>query len=185
MSQDIFDSEVIDRCQYPEYRYLMFMLPIVLNARIIVETGLGVGLSTVIFLEACRFLDACKLYTYEININKEDTLKARKRIAELGLTNWWTLIEKDSVEGGKEWNRGKIDILYLDSCHDTQHVYNELKAWEPHVRDGGVIFSHDSFPSIPVPETAKPLEAFKRYAKEKNYRVINLKTPQGMCFLIR
>ena len=181
----VFESRNLEEWGYSEYRYLMFMLPIVLKAKTIVETGLGQGASTVIFLEACRFLGDCKLYTYEININKEDTGSARKKIAELNLTKWWTLIEKNSVQGGREWKESEIDILYLDSHHSAEHVYNELEAWVPHVKDTGIIFAHDTNPTYAHPPDWKPLDAFAKYAQQKNHKIVNLTFPQGMCFLIR
>lgn len=177
--------EEIEKYDYPQFRYLMFMLPIVLKAKTIVETGLGQGHSTVIFLEACRFLGNCKLYTYEIDLNRSDTSVACKRVGELGLSEWWTPIENDSVHGGREWSEGEIDILYLDSDHGLEHVYNELKAWIPHVSKDGVVFSHDTFPGNPDHRPATALQAFTRFANEKGYKLINLEEPEGMCFLIR
>jgi len=177
--------EEVERNDYPEFRYMMFFLPVLLKARTIVETGLGLGHSTRIFLEACRYLGDCHLYTYEINLHHPVTISACKSVKELGLSDWWTAREMDSIQGGKEWSDGEIDILYLDSDHSFKQVYNELIVWTPHVKARGVIFAHDSFPGNPNNRPSTVLLAFEKFAEERNYRVINFETPEGMCFLDR
>jgi predicted O-methyltransferase YrrM len=183
-----YESGIIDACGWGEYRYLLFTLPVILKAKTIVETGLGQGNSTVIFLEACRFLGDCKLYTFEININKEDTLPARKRISELGLEPWWTLIEKDSVQAGREWSYGKIDVLFLDSHHSYEHVLAELEAFKPHLSEKAVILCHDTNPKEEheMYKTGGPLRALKEFQTENpNWKLINLKANNGMGVLVR
>ena len=181
-------SRIIDTCGWGEYRYLLFTLPIIIKAKTIVETGLGQGNSTVIFLEACRFLGECRLYTFEININKDDTLPARKRISELGLEPWWTLVEKDSVQAGREWSYGKIDILFLDSHHSYEHVKAELEAFMPHLSEKAVILCHDTNPKEEheMYKTGGPLKALKEFQTENpNWKLINLKANNGMGVLLR
>jgi len=188
LKPNTLQSDLIDNCNYDQYRYLMFILPIIKKAKIIVETGLGQGNSTIIFLEACRFLGDCKLYTFEININKEDTLPARKRISELGLEPWWTLVEKDSVQAGREWNHEKIDVLFLDSHHSYEHVKAELEAFKPHLSEKAVILCHDTNPKEEheMYKTGGPLKALKEFQTENpNWKLINLKANNGMGVLVR
>jgi predicted O-methyltransferase YrrM len=184
-------SRIIDTCGWGEYRYLLFTLPIIMKAKTIVETGLGQGNSTIIFLEACRFLGDCKLYTFEININKEDTLPARKRISELGLEPWWTLIEKDSVQAGREWSYGKIDVLFLDSHHSYEHVKAELEAFKPHLSEKAVILCHDIHPAPEhqtheMYKTGGPLRAIKEFQnRNPEWNFLDFTAYNGMGVLIR
>lgn len=36
-----------------------------------------------------------------------------------------------------------LDFVYLDANHDKQHVLEDLEAWVPKVRRGGIVAGHD------------------------------------------
>lgn len=58
-------------------------------------------------------------------------------------------IEKVKVLRGISWDMAKnvedesLDLLYLDACHSYGCVMNDLKAWAPKVKSGGIIAGHD------------------------------------------
>ena len=48
-----------------------------------------------------------------------------------------------SVNVAKEFKDGSLDFVYIDGNHELQHVINDLYAWAPKVRKGGIIAGHD------------------------------------------
>lgn len=69
-------------------------------------------------------------------------------------------IKGDSVEVGRAWDKGDIDILLCDSDHSKERVLNELEAWTKY--NPKIIFIHDLF--FPDGSIAPPFEAVKEFA---------------------
>lgn len=55
----------------------------------------------------------------------------------------WTPIRKFSVEGAKEFDDNSLDFVYIDGAHNFINVVQDLHAWTPKVRPGGLITGHD------------------------------------------
>lgn len=167
--------------EYGKFRYMMFVLPIALRAKIIVETGLSHGFSTQIFCEAAKLIGA-KVVTYDI----EDFPETRGRIGELGLSFVWQFIQQDSVEGGREWREGKIDLLFLDSNHATNHVKEELKVWIPHLSENGIVLVHDTYNPVPEKRPDYALVGAEEFIKEnEGWLIMNLRHECGMVVMWR
>lgn len=100
---------------------------------IIVDVGVARGISTEIFSHFGT------VYGVDHHIWSEtDRFASNPRI---------TLIHGNSMETARNWltinpNR-MLDLCYLDSCHDEDHVVEEIKAWMPNVKPGGCIGGHD------------------------------------------
>lgn len=126
-------------------RSRLFLLPLMVfasNAKIVVELGTCGGASTEVILEACKIVGA-NLYTCDLEIVKTWNGKVLGDI----LTKYGdicTFVHGDSVEFGKKWNDGEIDLLYIDTKHTQEHTKEELTVWESHVRIGGWIVLHDT-----------------------------------------
>lgn len=58
------------------------------------------------------------------------------------------VIKSNSEEAGKNWNRAKIDLLFLDSDHSR--VRQDLELWIPHMADHGLLCLHDSAPQCNI-----------------------------------
>jgi cephalosporin hydroxylase len=56
----------------------------------------------------------------------------------------YAFILGDSVTIGKHWNKGSIDLLFIDTCHIKEQVLCELFFWFPHIREGGYVVFHDT-----------------------------------------
>jgi hypothetical protein len=52
-------------------------------------------------------------------------------------------VRKTSVDAAKDFEDGSLDFIYLDANHRFEHVVNDLVAWVPKVRVGGVVSGHD------------------------------------------
>lgn len=53
------------------------------------------------------------------------------------------IIRKTSVEAAKDFKDESIDYVYIDADHSYQSVYNDICAWYPKVKQGGIISGHD------------------------------------------
>jgi hypothetical protein len=53
------------------------------------------------------------------------------------------LIRKTSTEAAKDFKDGSLDFVYIDANHDFFSVVDDIRAWEPKVRSGGVFWGHD------------------------------------------
>lgn len=51
-------------------------------------------------------------------------------------------IRKDSVEAVKYVNE-PLDLAFIDADHGYNAVYNDIKAWWPKIRSGGILCGHD------------------------------------------
>jgi hypothetical protein len=60
-----------------------------------------------------------------------------------------------------------FDFVYIDAMHDEENAYNDMMAWYPKVRGGGVFAGHDYSEDSPV---KKALDKFMLGVKG-NYRV--------------
>lgn len=154
---------------------MMFMLPILINAETIVETGFQDGMSTNIFLKALVQLPEIQdkyrcLHTFEFTqpTDHPDTIRGREQAmqqlrAQYRTTGssfeaskapvFWDYCPFDSVTGAKNFkitmDRGEhgpdVDFLYLDSDHKDTHVYNELVEWCKVLSDKAIIMIDDAF----------------------------------------
>lgn len=55
----------------------------------------------------------------------------------------YTHIRKFSVEAAKDFEDESLDFVYIDANHDYEHVKEDLHAWTPKVKEGGVVAGHD------------------------------------------
>ena len=52
-------------------------------------------------------------------------------------------ILKPSVESSKDFEDNSLDFVYIDANHSYQSVKDDLNAWYPKLKVGGVICGHD------------------------------------------
>jgi len=54
-----------------------------------------------------------------------------------------SIIQKDSVPAAKEFKDDLFDFGFLDACHLYETVREDLAAWYPKIKDGGIFAGHD------------------------------------------
>lgn len=163
-------------CNYDQLRNMMFIIPIVLQAKIVVETGLHMGHSTRIFLKAMEYTDG-HLFTYDY----QDYPETRNAIKNEGFdTSRWTFRLMEAVEGGKQWKDGKIDLLYLDDHKIKSHVIEELTVWSQHLSPKAIILIHDT---MHKDSTAQGIIAADEWIKTSKWKLLNINEPEGMGIL--
>ena len=92
-------------------------------------------------------VDAWKVYPgykdYENNdLESEAYTDAMRRLGDkpnVKLMNAW------SLDAAKEVEDNSLDYLFIDANHSYEFVVEDLKAWEPKVKVGGIVMGHDYF----------------------------------------
>jgi len=140
---------------------------IVLQAKdgdLIVECGVFLG-STVCYVgQALKKLGVkAKIYAIDnwlcANISDESKQFVNRsesflegftlNVAKCGLTDMVTTLQMDSLTAVDYFENNSISFLFLDASHNYEDVKDELKAWLPKVKNGGIICGHDfSDPSV-------------------------------------
>lgn len=55
----------------------------------------------------------------------------------------WRLLRQDSERAAASFPDGHFDFVYLDARHDYRSVQDDIRAWAPKVRPGGILAGHD------------------------------------------
>ena len=118
-----------------EYKLDHFLLPLVkkINKPIILELGVQKGRSTKKFLEICE-QNKGKLFSVDIddcsNVSND--------------RNWKFLKTKDDNFDLIQSEIGeKIDVLFIDTLHEANHVKKILYGYYPMIKKDGYIFIDD------------------------------------------
>lgn len=185
---------------YGYYRYMMFALPIAVDAHFIVETGLSMGDSTRIFLESLSQMsepEERRLYSYELPHEYDNLKSTEAKIRAIGFKAQWHVKWKDSVQSGKEFSEGrKVDLMYVDSDHTYEQVYSELDAWAPHFHDKTLVLGDDIWLTDPQnhprlnthshgTNPIDPYYAARDWAEKNNYKITCFTEPNGKFLLYR
>lgn len=58
------------------------------------------------------------------------------------------MVRDFSVNASKQFEDEYFDYVYIDADHSEQAVWEDISAWWPKVRSGGIIAGHDYSPAI-------------------------------------
>ena len=112
-----------------------YLMPIISNidSPIILELGVQNGRSTKKFLEICRKKNG-KVFSVDINDCSNVSVDE----------NWkFYKTRDDNFEFIKSKIPNKIDILFIDTLHEANHVKNLLYGYYPIIKKDGYIFIDD------------------------------------------
>lgn len=109
-------------------------------AKTVIELGVNTGESTIALLEAVEATQG-QLYSVDIQL-----LPATKAMLEnYGLMGRWNFTLQDDLEYVKTWPADKkADLIFIDTSHTFDHTTNEIAAYEPILRPGGIMVFHDT-----------------------------------------
>lgn len=80
-----------------------------------------------------------------------------------------SLIKNTSVEASKEFEENTFDFVFIDADHSYEAVKQDLYAWFPKVRSGGIIAGHDYFES--PKKTVQVIKAVDEFVKKHNLKL--------------
>jgi len=87
----------------------------------------------------------------------EDVLR---RLAEFRVAGRFALHRNTSLEAAALVPNGSLDIVFLDARHDYEALTQDISAWRPKLRPGGVLSGHDFSWMFPTVAMAVYKEAF-------------------------
>lgn len=87
----------------------------------------------------------------------------------------YRFLKKYSVEASASFEDGTLDFVYIDANHSEPYVSQDIEAWTPKVRSGGIVAGHD-YARIKGNEEEDSknwavIPAINKYAKENNLQL--------------
>ncbi|HTW54042.1 MAG TPA: class I SAM-dependent methyltransferase [Stellaceae bacterium] len=124
----------------------------------------------------CRFTQFGKLFCvdpytqyekYEDGINSMDMdhlfLEAKNKVARYG--EKVEFLRQFSVDAAKKFSDNSLDFVYIDGNHQYDFVYQDLEAWYPKVRQGGLLCGDDA---VDIDETERDASGNIRFVWSKD-----------------
>ena len=128
------------------------------NAAKIAEIGVCCGRNAKTMLDAKQNLEAVLVDNYMMasNIPNEGDKKEMLLLLEpyMGRIKFYNTT---SVEAAKIFPNNYFDYVYIDACHEYEFVRDDLEAWYPKVKEGGMLAGHDFW----YPPVAKAVMEFR------------------------
>ena len=116
------------------------------NYKSYVEIGVWKGETTKYLLEHCNLDKVICVDNYITNNELYDTKiieKAKEQALLLTKIPKVFFYDLSSKEAAKHVKDNSIDIIYIDADHTYESVKQDIEAWYPKVREGGILCGHD------------------------------------------
>lgn len=132
----------------PNYGPVLYACIRVLRPDVVVETGVGSGVSSTFYLNAMERNGAGRLYSVDLPLPNERLLPEERRTGWLvpdELRHRWELTLGDAKEELPAIlaRLEEVDCFYHDSDHSHEHMTWEFTTAHPHVRPGWLVLSDD------------------------------------------
>ena len=132
----------------PNYGPLLYASVRVLRPKVVVETGVGSGVSSTFFLSALEKNGTGRLFSVDLPLPDETLLPREKQTGWLApdkLKPRWELTLGDAkmLLPRLLERLGQVDFFYHDSDHSYEHMTWEYSQAYPHIRPGGLLLSDD------------------------------------------
>jgi len=80
---------------------------------------------------------------YVFEEKEQASLKKATRLKLNRFNHRHQWIYKPSVEASKQVKDGSLDVVFIDAIHEEPYVSQDLMAWYPKIRHGGILAGHD------------------------------------------
>ena len=132
----------------PNYGPVLYAVMRILRPEVVVETGVGSGVSSTFILTAMERNGAGRLYSIDLPLPDEGLLPEERSTGWLvpeRLRDRW---EPAPGDARKELpvlleRLGRVDCFYHDSDHSYEHMTWEFSEAYPHIHPGGILLSDD------------------------------------------
>lgn len=114
----------------------------------ILELGTQGGVSTTVFLQACQERNG-RLTSVDINDCSSISDDKNFHFVQSNSTDASYILDQ-----APQLRRG-IDLLYVDTLHQRQHVHHELRSWWPWLKLGSIVIFDDIDPHVYRPGQLK------------------------------
>lgn len=134
----------------------------------IINIGAGNGTSGLAFLEA---RDDLRVTTIDIQSESSPFGCLAGEEAVLRSAGFWgqprhEQIHGDSKEVGAAWDRGPVDLVFVDGGHQEHEAWGDLSIWRPLIKPGGLMVVHDYEKALDNKNWPGVDRAVRRYIKE-------------------
>lgn len=114
------------------------------NEFIVAEIGSFAGVSTELFARCCKTVYSIDPYEPYPEVSDEHLKNAEIAMQEvMKRCPNISLIKKKSLDAVNHFENESLDAVYIDAAHDMDSVTEDIGAWLPKVKKGGVVSGHD------------------------------------------
>lgn len=139
-----------------ELAFLYSMASAVPDQAKVVEVGSWKGRSTNAICSALAKKQGAELFAvdtwegdsqicadYDVKDALEQDLIYKEFCENMAGYDFLKVVRADSVKAAEQFEDNSIDWIFIDGDHSYDAVCNDVKAWFPKIKDGGVIAGHD------------------------------------------
>lgn len=63
--------------------------------------------------------------------------------------NYHIPMRMTSLEAATRFEDESLDFVFIDAAHEYEHIKEDLNAWYPKIKSGGILAGHDFYPDQP------------------------------------
>ncbi len=105
-----------------------------IDARVVVEVGVSRGVNASAWLSLCPFIEQMHLVDRSNSVFDIGLFDGSK--SKLGML-WMSSLDAAKLLPNE------LDLVYIDADHGYQAVKDDIEAWWPKIRKGGILCGHD------------------------------------------
>ncbi len=116
---------------------------------VMVEVGSFSGVSTEVFAIHAKMVYAVEPFDPELCHPITPDMNAwayRKFLRMYASYRNIDHLRMTSMEAVKRWKECSLDAVYIDGNHDRKEFTEDLEAWRPKIKQGGLLMGHDYIP---------------------------------------
>jgi len=147
------------------------------------EVGSYCGKSSLFLAEGCRLAGRYGVFAVDHHRGSEEQQPGQKyfdadlydpalarintlphfvrNLEQAGLLDWVIPVVGTSAQVARNWNGGKLSLVFIDGGHSDADVNSDYEGWSPYITPGGYLCFHDVYPD-PADGGQAPFRAFER-----------------------